>query len=349
MGYQSLQRGMSRLARWERGEEGVWGDRVPKLAQALGVGADELASFGTRELDARARAERTREQRSQGDERARRAEADLLARCGRELIQLAAHKGPDAIPDVALRSAGASFMIVGGGRFRLRALLQGWNGGLLTLPCDCCGGPFRLTWVAGSPFSGRHQVVGFCESEGISRAVTLPKSIYLVSLVPGALDILRVSREASETEDAAHPGLSLTAALAMLGMEVPPVTIRDAHGDPLAAYDPSSGEITVIASSGAALQAEAQSTSLGVSGLSVRTVVPRGPAREHGSIVIGSLEPLELGVVREPFTELVDARGQVWRLYPGHLENDAAETVAWFDAPVPAMVAGWIAEWTSKR
>ena len=80
MGSVSLPRGLSKLARLERGEEGVWGDRIPLLAGALSADEEKLGSFGLREIQAlkaaRERVTRLREANGQAQD----AEMALLGR-----------------------------------------------------------------------------------------------------------------------------------------------------------------------------------------------------------------------------------------------------------------------------
>lgn len=343
MGYGRVDRGMARLARWERGEDAVWGDRIPVLAAALGtsasVSAKALGRFGRRELEALADAVREVERRRAADRRARDAEWRLLARHAVMLLRrLRSDEDLTRVPDVVLRSTGWSIMLMGGGYFSLRMLLGAWRSGRLTLKCDCCGGPLLLTWVSGSPLSGAHRLAGLCESTGRYRTTGMPPGESLTGLVR---PVLEGCREAGDHGGGVGEGLrhdlTLAEALGTIGFDLDQVRIRDAGGATMAFFDPGSGVLSPVNG-----MSGPDADSDGVSELAMQVVAQRSARRSGGSPVIGSIAPLSFGAWLGDVLELADPDGHVWRLHPGHLEDPDQRAVAWFDAPVPAVVAGWV-------
>jgi len=347
MGYGRVDRGMARLARWERGEDAVWGDRIPVLAAALGasVSAKALGRFGRRELEALEDAAQQVNRRRAEDRRALDAEWQLLARHAVELLRrLRSDEDLTRVPDVVLRSTGWSIMLMGGGYFSLRMLLGAWRSGRLTLKCDCCGGPLLLTWVSGSPLSGAHRLAGLCESTGRYRTVGMPPGESLMGLVRPALEDRREVADpsgAGEHVGGAGEGLrhdlTLAEALGTLGFDVAQVRIRDADRATMALFDPGSGVLTPLNG-----MTRAVADGAAVSELAMQVVAQRSARRSGGVPVIGSIAPLTFGCWMGEVVELTDPDGRVWRMHPGHLEDPDQRAVAWFDAPVSVAVAGWV-------
>jgi len=332
MGYQKLERGVSRLALWERGDEAVWGDRIPALARALEAPVEGLAAFSKQELAALKAAEVVVAKRANANAAANESEQILLARFASELSE----PGPVAerlrcLPDVLLRSSGWSVSLLGGGHFSLNFLMRAWRRGYLAVTCDCCGGTLLLTWVAGSPFSGRHRMRGICRTTCRVRTFTFPDPAEASKLLSFTTQITR-----GAGRNARHD-ITLAEVLSRAGLDVPVVRIRDSEGVPLAIFDPSSGVIMP------STDRPAVGDSGGVAiGLDLRVTPRRGPARDGGRPVIGSLAPLSFGARLGVSIELVDRDGGAWILHPGYLEDPERKVVAWFDAPVPVAVASWL-------
>ena len=339
MGYRKLDRGMARLARWERGEDGVWGDRIPLLAAALGAPVEELLCFGRRELDLLAASQVEADRRGAADQSALDAERGLLGRHAASLLELV--RSDDAlarVPDVVLRSTGFSIMLMGAGYFSLRALLGAWRSGRLTLECDCCGGPLLLTWVWGSPLSGTHRLRGSCASTGRLHTPRLRRpGMMLANLVSPVLEVHREVLERRRAGEAPPQDLTLAEALGFLGYDVGQVSIRDGSGSPLAIFEPVSGAITPVEGAMRPVGDKADAAEL-----ALQVVTQRGPSRIGGMPVIGSLAPLSFGCWTGEVMKLVGPDKRVWRLHPGHLEDSDLRVVAWFDDPVPVAVAAWV-------
>jgi len=339
MGYRNVDRGMSKLARWERGDDAVRGDRIPVLAAALGRPPAALTRFARKEQAALEAAELDVRRRRDADRRALDAEWWLLARCTVPLlVRLHRDLSLDQVPDVVLRSTGWSIMLMGGGHFSLRSLLRAWRSGLLTVPCRCCGGPLLLTWVSGSPFSGAHRLAGICESTGQYRTTSMPSAESITGLVGPVVD---VDRKAAAQQSQAGPrqryDITLAEALGAFGFEVMQVRLRDRAGKVMGLYDPRSGIISDLTPSGRSHRAEEAQVAH-----SIQVVTRRGPAREGRRPMIGSLAPLTFGTWQGDAVELVDEAGGTWRLHPGYLEDPEMQVAAWFDAPVPPIVALWV-------
>ncbi|MDY0004350.1 MAG: helix-turn-helix transcriptional regulator [Polyangia bacterium] len=343
MGYQSLDRGAARLARWERGEEGVWGDRIPLLAAALGVSAEEIGCFGLRENEEVKRAAARDRRAREADCLAVEAEARLLAlHTGLLMERVADEETLEGLPDIRLLSAGGSIMLFWGGSFSLHTLLRAWRRGLLTRECDCCGGPLRLFWVAGSPLSGAHDIQGICQGTGLERPYRLRPGERLHQLVAPVIE-LRKGRPDREL----RCDLTLVEVLGILGVlgsETPLVRIMDAEGESIAFFDARSGTIAPLGVEQEAEVEERREPGVarpGPAGLTVRVSEGRGPARAGRGIVIGSVCPLSFGLRLADRTWLIDRDGREWRLCPGHIQDPDGEIAALFDGPVPPAVAAW--------
>ncbi|MFC1482171.1 helix-turn-helix domain-containing protein [Myxococcota bacterium] len=331
MGYRNLDKGMARLARWEKGEDAVWGDRIPALANALEVPIEELANFGQRELEAVAVAKKASEKRREANKKALDAEWNLLASHCTSLLGLVWDAGDMVqIPGVVLRSTGWSIMFNGGGHFSLWTLLAAWSARRFVLVCGCCGGPLYLTWVSGNPLHGGHRLAGICEYTGQYRTVGLPVGQSLSSFTRPVIEKQREFMKLCP--GGVRPDLTLAEALGNLGNEVAQVPIRDPQGKAMAIFDPATGIITQLGNSEGNPKKRAD--------LTLR-VVTRWRARSSRP-EIGCISPLVLrGWVAEGL-ELVGPENRVWQLYPGYLEDPDLRVVAWFDAPVPPTVASWV-------
>ena len=132
--------------------------------------------------------------------------------------------------------------------------------------------------------------------------------------------------------------LTLAEALGMLGCDVEQVRIRDADGATMAFFDPGSGVLSPVHGT-----SQPDADNAGVSELAMQVVTQRSARRCGGTPVIGSIATLSFGSWQGEVLELADPEGSVWRLHPGHLEDPEQRAVAWFDAPVPVTVAGWVA------
>jgi hypothetical protein len=188
--------------------------------------------------------------------------------------------------------------------------------------------------VAGSPLSGAHRLAGICESTGIYRTIVLPPGECLSALVRPVLEADRSAGGGGQTNEGARHDLTLAEALGTLGFEAPQVRIRSASGSVLAVFDPLSGVITPLTRPAGSREARL--------GHTLRVTTRRGPVREGRRPVIGSLAPLSFGSWQGDTVELVDPGGNTWRLHPGHLEDLELQVAAWFDGPVPAIVASWL-------
>ena len=214
MGYQNLSKGASRIADWETGRDYPRCDRLDVLRAALGIESDAPVKLLDAFLVAAEQRRQVLKTESQRQSNIAFAELHLLQRHHALLL---AHAGKICghadRANIRIGDAIAQLAYIGSTTLSLGDVLSGWQGGPLHVSGPT--GPFYLLRIAGSPLSGRHQVVGFQPHEDGLQC----RQIEGFAQRAGAL--LKHRSPPHVASDC------LAGLLARLGVEIPDLTITD--------------------------------------------------------------------------------------------------------------------------
>jgi len=331
MGYRNLDKGCSRLADWEAGRDVPRGDRVEVLCRALGQELGELQVLLNDFSAAVAQQEAAAEQEQLRRQAVDLAALKLLTKHHRLLLDHAKTILEDPFL-AAIRVPAVSIQLayLGARSLRLGELLGGWLEGSLVIFEE--SGDLYVLRVAGSPLSGRGQVLGV--SEGVedfqARGLTA---------LQGRLGSLLKSAHRGPLEET---GWSLSQLIADLGEPVEDAVLHDQSGKELGRYQHR--ERQFVNASGA--------HDLSV-WLNQKTGRPFGDWHPQWKstgkgLTIGQLSPLRRGVWRGDSFQIADAEGRIWKALSGRLEGPRPQLRYRLSAHFPpAVLAWWVSHWTA--
>ena len=163
MGYRKLQRGAAKIASWERGDDVPRSDRIPLLAQTLGLSEEQIAAQERREHDQHTVLAHNDLLLRKASSAASLFDVRLLARYGDRLLARSAQVFQD-LAGADLRVTGAMVVqaYMGGVSLSLDELLAEWLAGRFQFSCGECGATVRCHYGGGSPLSGNHKLAGWC-------------------------------------------------------------------------------------------------------------------------------------------------------------------------------------------
>jgi len=334
MGYRKLQRGAAKIARWERGDDVPRSDRIPLLAQTLGLSEEQIAAQARREREQLTTLAHNDLLLRKASSAASLFDVRLLGRYGDLLLGRSAQVFQD-LAGADLRVTGAMVVqaYMGGASLSLDELLGEWLAGRFQFSCGECGATVRCHYGGGSPLSGNHKLAGWCAV--CARRVTgrippdSPREHRLAHILMG----LKKRRQAPRAQNQLS-GWTLGQYLASrFSVDVPDIRVTDTQGDVVAMYRHESG---ILKNRGGETLAVVPSASTCADGEDQPVWQEQwGAASEKGTLVVGSLSPLRAGGWQGESLVFDDHNGRSWCATPGVLRNPSGRPVFRLDGPLP--------------